>query len=44
MKGDFELSKVVSLIIVIAVVLILVFFAMKITTLRSMFLKLLGLE
>ncbi len=44
MKGDFELSKVVSLIIVIAVVLILVFFAMKITVLRSMFLKLLGLE
>lgn len=44
MKGDFELSKVVSLIIVIAVVLILVFFAMKITVLRGMFLKLLGLE
>ena len=44
MKGELEISKLVSLIIVIAVVLILVFFAMKITALRSMFLKLLGLE
>lgn len=42
MKGDFELSKLASFVIVLLVVLLLIALAMKITTVRDTFLRLFG--
>lgn len=41
-KGDFEISKLASLIIILLVLVLLLYFMLKIATVRDIFLRLFG--